>query len=61
MRKVSVLLSDSDEARLSAFCSAMGYKKSTLIAKLVREHLDREGFESEPARLFKKSSSENSL
>jgi hypothetical protein len=61
MRKVSVLLSDPDEARLSAFCSAMGYKKSTLIAKLIREHLDREAFEPESALLFKNSISENSV
>lgn len=42
MRKVSVLLTEQDEARLSAFCFANGHKKSTLIAKLVRDHLDQQ-------------------
>jgi hypothetical protein len=33
-----------DEAnRFEKFCEARGHKKSTLIARLIREHLDREG------------------
>lgn len=32
-----------DEAsRFEKFCEARGHKKSTLIARLIREHLDRE-------------------
>ena len=42
MRKISLLLNERDEARLSAFCFANGHKKSTLIAKLVRDHLDEQ-------------------
>jgi hypothetical protein len=26
------------------YCDARGHKKSTLIARLIREHLEREGF-----------------
>jgi hypothetical protein len=44
MRKVSVLLPDSEEARFSAYCRERGHKKSTLIARLIREHLDSEGY-----------------
>jgi len=42
--KLSVLLNEAEEARFCAYCAEKGYKKSTLIARLVREHLDREGF-----------------
>lgn len=32
-----------DEAsRFERFCESRGHKKSTLIARLIREHLDRE-------------------
>ena len=44
MPKVSVLLSEADEARFSAYCRDKGHKKSTLIARLIREHLDHEGY-----------------
>jgi hypothetical protein len=37
---VSVLLTDEEFERLEAFCVEHGHKKSTLIAKLIREHLD---------------------
>lgn len=38
--KVSVLLSPQDAARLESYCTDSGHKKSTLIAKLVRDYLD---------------------
>jgi hypothetical protein len=47
MQKVTVLLTDDLKARFHAFCTERGYKQSTLIARLVREHLDREGFASQ--------------
>jgi len=46
--KMSVLLSDRDGERFCAYCAEKGYKKSTLIARLVREHLDREAFAAQP-------------
>ena len=46
-KQVTVLLEHQEDRRFSAYCEEKGYKKSTLIARLVREHLDREGFHSQ--------------
>ena len=46
--KISVLLSRDEGERFNAYCESKGYKKSTLIARLIKEHLDSENF------LFKK-------
>jgi hypothetical protein len=46
--KMSVLLSDEEGERFCAYCAEKGYKKSTLIARLVREYLDREAFAAQP-------------
>jgi len=40
--RVQVLLPLDDADRFNAYCSKHGYKKSTLIARLVRDYLDRE-------------------
>ena len=42
--KVSVLLPPDAATRFDAYCRERGYKKSTLIVRLIREHLDRENF-----------------
>jgi len=39
-----VLLGEDDYARFDAYCRERGHKKSTLIARLVRDHLAQEGF-----------------
>ena len=44
MHRISVLLTEREDARFSSYCLDRGFKKSTLIARLVREHLDREGY-----------------
>lgn len=44
MSKVTVLLSSSEFARLDAYCDEHGFKKSTLIARLLREYLDAQQF-----------------
>lgn len=44
MSRVSVLLPEDDARRFEAFCIEKGYKKSTLIARLIRDLLDREQF-----------------
>jgi hypothetical protein len=49
--KISVLLTDDEEARFCSYCKEKGHKKSTLIARLIREHLDREGYASQ-TKLF---------
>ena len=42
--KVTVLLSDDEFDRLDNYCRDRGFKKSTLIARLVRQYLDMEGY-----------------
>lgn len=49
--RIHVLLSDEDAARFEAYCRTKGFKKSTLVARLIREHLDREHF-AEQRELF---------
>lgn len=40
--RVQVLMPPEDAGRFERFCARRGHKKSTLIARLIREHLDRE-------------------
>ncbi|MYF69110.1 MAG: hypothetical protein F4181_03620 [Proteobacteria bacterium] len=42
--RVQVLFTRREAERFAAYCQEMGYKKSPLIVRLVREHMDREGF-----------------
>ena len=42
--KVTVLLTDEEFSRFDAYCRERGYKKSTLLARLIRQYLDMEGF-----------------
>lgn len=42
--KVTVLLSDEEFDRLDNYCRDRGFKKSTLVARLVRQYLDMEGY-----------------
>lgn len=42
--KVTVLLSKEQFGLFDAYCQLRGFKKSTLIARLVRDHLVAEGF-----------------
>ena len=45
MRKsITVILEPSEYARFEAYCRLKGFKKSTLIARLLREHLEAERF-----------------
>lgn len=45
--RVQVLMQPEVAARFERFCETKGHKKSTLIARLIRDHLDRE----EPNRM----------
>ena len=45
MPKISVLLAEEEAERFEAYCRERGFKKSTLIARLIREHLDRERYQ----------------
>lgn len=54
-KQVTVLLEPQEDRRFSAYCEEKGYKKSTLIARLVRDHLDAEGFHTQ-SELFQDTS-----
>jgi metal-responsive CopG/Arc/MetJ family transcriptional regulator len=46
-QKVSVLLEPEEAERFDAFCREKGFKKSALIARLIREHLQQEQFRTQ--------------
>ncbi len=45
--KISVLLDSKEFDRFDAYCQERGFKKSTLIARLIRDHLDESVFDSQ--------------
>ncbi len=45
--KISVLLDSEEFQRFDAYCEQQGFKKSTLIARLIRDHLDESAPESQ--------------
>ena len=53
--RVQVLLQPGEAERFERFCQMQGHKKSTLIARLIREHLDREEFEIGPVALRRRA------
>ena len=46
--RVHVLLPAAQGERFEAYCRSKGHKKSTLIARLIRDHLDRERLDVQP-------------
>ena len=46
--KISVLLDSKEFDRFGVYCQERGFKKSTLIARLIRDHLDESMFDSQP-------------
>jgi hypothetical protein len=42
--KISVLLNDDEFDRFDRYCHERGFKKSTLIARLIRQFLELEGY-----------------
>lgn len=44
LTKISVLVPNAEARRFEAYCTETGHKKSTLIVRLIREHLDKESF-----------------
>ena len=55
--RIQVLMPCEEAMRFDAFCRERGHKKSTLIVRLVREHLEREGNHAPRDRLAKESHS----
>jgi len=43
--KISVLLDAEEAERFDAYCKQKGFKKSSLTARLIRDHLDQEQFQ----------------
>lgn len=56
--KISVLVPDGEARRFEAFCNERGYKKSTLIVRLIKEHLDREQYPFQASLLMPASAKE---
>jgi len=42
--RIQVLISEGEAGRFDSYCRDRGFKKSTLIARLIREHLDAERY-----------------
>lgn len=55
--RVQVLLPPDEAERFDGYCRKRGFKKSTLIARLIREHLDQEHFKPQH-ELFEASGEE---
>ena len=56
--RIQVLMPKAEAERFNAYCREKGYKKSPLIARLVREYLDREAFNPQP-ELFNREQRES--
>lgn len=55
-KKITVLLEPSEFQQFDRFCRERGFKKSTLLVRLIREFLDRELADEEgPMPLFDQS------
>ena len=52
--KVTVILAEEEFARFDAYCRERAYKKSTLVARLIRQFLDIEGFQKSRESPFEK-------
>ncbi len=52
--RITVLLEEDVDAQFTAFCQDKGFKKSTLAARLIREHLAQENTSFESAALGRK-------
>ena len=42
--QITVLLDQEEHVRFKAYCDERGFKKSTLVARLIRDHLDNESY-----------------
>lgn len=55
--RIQVLMPPEEAERFEGYCRERGFKKSTLIVRLVREHLDQERFKPQ-YELFEASKEE---
>ena len=56
--RVTVILSDEDAEVFEAYCEQNGYKKSTLINRLIREHIRNSGYRHQRGLFHDKASGE---
>jgi hypothetical protein len=59
--RISVVLTSEEFDRFSAYCTEKGHKKSTLIKRLIREHLDDESYGMPTTQSNESSTSPRSL
>ena len=52
--KITVLLNDEEFDRFDSYCRERGYKKTTLISRLIRQYLDLEGYGTQRLNAFAK-------
>jgi hypothetical protein len=50
--KITVLMEESEFDRFDNYCRERGYKKSTLIARLIKQYLDLEGYGAQRLNAF---------
>lgn len=50
--RVTVILDAQEFTRFERYCASRGFKKSTLIARLVRDHLNAENIDMQPELPF---------
>lgn len=53
--RITVILKAEEGEAFEAYCDSNGFKKSTLISRLIREHIENSGFRHQP-NLFSHSS-----
>lgn len=58
-KSVNVILDVSEYRRFQKFCFDRGYKKSTLVARLIRDYLDNEKFMMQSELPLGRSRAEN--
>ena len=51
-RTITVLLPDAEYIRFHKYCQSKGFKKSTLLARLIREHLNAENYADQAELVF---------
>lgn len=52
INKVSVLLPSEEFDRFTSYCEKYGFKKTSLIQRLIKTHLDTEGFDTQSTFAF---------
>ena len=52
-----MLLNEKEHVRFKAYCDERGFKKSTLVARLIRDHLNGEGYQVQRSLLLNNRSS----